>query len=128
MLLDKSEPKSHQLYYSAAQTFSRVANGHALLLQQTITLMDRALSINSRSYGYIVELGYQHLMAGNIDKASKCFKMGISFEQTSTSASIGTIHCLLKTGQLKSANQQLEFLSEVVKEEGLSAVSESVLS
>ena len=85
--------------------------------------MDRALSINPKSYEYIVELGYQHLMAGNVDQALKCFKMGVSVDQTSTTASVGVIHCLLKKNQLKSASQQLEFLTEVVKDKGPSAVS-----
>lgn len=123
VLLDQSEPKSHSLYYNVACAFSRVANGHRPLLQQTITLIDRAISIYPSSYEYIIELGYQHMMAGNTDQALKCFKMGISVDQTSVTASIGVVHCLLKKGQLKSASQQLEFLTEVATAKEHLAVS-----
>lgn len=123
VILDQSEPRSHALYYNVARAFSRVANGHRLLLQQTITLMDRAISIYPTSYEYVIELGYQHMMAGSIEQAMKCFKMGISVDQTSVPASIGIVHCLLSKGHLKSASQQLEFLTEVATGKEQSAVS-----
>ena len=123
VLLDQSEPKSHALYFTVAQTFSRIANGHSLLLQQTVTLMDRAMSIRPKNFEYIVEMGYQHYMAGSIDKAMKLFKSGVTVDQTNNSASVGIIYCLLAKKQVKSASQQLEFLTEVVKDRGPSAVS-----
>ena len=128
MLLDQSEPKADKLYHSIALVFSRIANGHPLLLQQSMTIMERAISINPKCQEYMAELGNQHLMAGNTSKAMKLFRACVAVDKQSTVASIGIGHCLLKAGKVKVAQQQLEFLFEIVNDEESIAVSTIFIS
>lgn len=119
--LDQSEPRSHNLYYTMSRTFSRIAGGHAFILQQTRTLIERAISINSVSSDYVVEQAQQILMAGKIDEALKTFKKAFSIDEGSVSALSGLIHCKLLLHKRKEAEQQLEFLNELQKTVGKSS-------
>lgn len=111
--LDQSEPQSHQLYLISAQAFSRLSGGHRLILQQTHTLLERAINLCPSSPTYIVELAYQYLLSGNVQEAMSTYRKVLSLSDSNMSALLGVVHCKLKLNKTKESEQQLEFLNEL---------------
>ena len=111
--LDQSEPQSHQLYLTSAQAFSRLSGGHRLILQQTRTLVERAINLSPSSPTYIVELAYQYLLSGNFQEALSTYRKALSLSDGNMSALLGVVHCKLKLNKTKESEQQIEFLNEL---------------
>lgn len=59
------------------------------MLQQTYTLMERAVSLNSDNSDYITELGFQLLLQGKVKDAMRCYKNAMKIDETSVSALTG---------------------------------------
>ncbi|KAK7092869.1 tetratricopeptide repeat protein 21B-like [Littorina saxatilis] len=119
--LDRFEPRSGHLYSSMAQLFSRLCGRHALVLQQTHTLTERAVSIENNNADFVNEMGSQLLMAGKTKDAMKCFRNAMKLDETSVQALTGIIRCQLLEDQVDEAAQQLEFLNEIQQSLGRSA-------
>ncbi|XP_013391055.1 tetratricopeptide repeat protein 21B [Lingula anatina] len=120
-LVDRFEPKNPHLYNDIAQTFCRLCGRNLLVLQQTYTLAERAVSLDNTSAEYVTELGYELLMQGRVRDAMKCYKNAMKLDETSVAALTGIIRCQLAENQLEDAAQQLEFLSEIQQSIGKSA-------
>ncbi|XP_052805384.1 tetratricopeptide repeat protein 21B-like isoform X2 [Mya arenaria] len=119
--LDRFESKNASLYCSMAQVFCRLCGRNSLVLQQTYTLMERAVSLSSQNSEYITELGFQLLLQGKMKDAMRCYKNAMKIDETSVSALTGIIRCQLHDNQLDDAAQQLEFLGEIQQSIGTSA-------
>ena len=96
---------------------------NALVLQQTHTLTERAVSTENNNADFVNELGAQLLMAGKTREAMKCFRNAMKLDETSVQALTGIIRCQLLDEQIDEAAQQLEFLNEIQQSLGRSAVS-----
>lgn len=119
--MDRFEPKNAFLYYSMAQVFCRMCGRNPMVLQQTYTLMERAVSLDNNNAEYITELGFQLLLQGKVKDAMRCYKNAMKLDETSVSALTGIIRCQLQENQLEDAAQQLEFLGEIQQSIGTSA-------
>ncbi|XP_060575597.1 tetratricopeptide repeat protein 21B-like isoform X3 [Ruditapes philippinarum] len=119
--MDRFESKNAFLYYNMAQVFCRMCGRNSLVLQQTYTLMERAVSLSSGNSDYITELGFQLLLQGKVKDAMRCYKNAMKIDETSVSALTGIIRCQLMEDQLEDAAQQLEFLGEIQQSIGTSA-------
>ena len=62
---------------------------NSLVLQQTYTLMERAVSLSSGNSDYITELGFQLLLQGKVKDAMRCYKNAMKIDETSVSALTG---------------------------------------
>ena len=60
-----------------------------------------------------LQLGYEHLLRGEVREALQTYKKAFNLDETSIPALAGIIHCQLLEGQVAEAEQQLEFLAEV---------------
>ena len=60
-----------------------------MVLQQTYTLMERAVSLDNDNSDYITELGFQLLLQGKIKDAMRCYKNAMKLDETSVSALTG---------------------------------------
>lgn len=106
--LDLSEPKGAWQYYEIAQVVARVVRRENFswkirntmnfefqcgrspqILQQTQTLLQRALDIDSVNSDYLVESGYQAIMRGNINDAIKFYKTAGKTQAENMSAVYG---------------------------------------
>lgn len=112
-LLDQFEPSNHGLYYDASLALARLSDGRSLVLQQTTTLVERAISLAPNNSLYITELAYQHRLNGQLKESLQTYRKAFNQDETSVSALAGIIYCQLVDGQLAEAEQQLEFLNEV---------------
>lgn len=65
-MLDRVEPSSHALYARLAVVPSRTCGRHPLVLQQTTTLIERALALAPNNPAYLTELGIQLLLQENV--------------------------------------------------------------
>ncbi|EDO49516.1 predicted protein, partial [Nematostella vectensis] len=119
--LDRCEPKNPHVYCNISQGFSRLCGRNSLVLQQTVTLIDRAQSLAPADAEYQIELGFQHVLQGKIRDATKAFRAAMKLDETSVPALTGIIRCQLIEGQLEDAEQQLEFLNEIQQSIGKSA-------
>ncbi|XP_052258735.1 tetratricopeptide repeat protein 21B-like isoform X2 [Dreissena polymorpha] len=118
--LDRFESKNASLYCSMAEVFCRMCGRNPLVLQQTYTLMERAVSLSSGSAEYITELGFQLLLQGKVKDALRCYKNAMKIDETSVAALTGIIRCQLHENQIDDAAQQLEFLGEIQQSIGTS--------
>ncbi|XP_043931290.1 tetratricopeptide repeat protein 21B [Protopterus annectens] len=118
--LDHFEPHNAELFYKMALAFSRACGRKQQVLQQTQTLVERAVSLDSNNSELATELGYQMVLQGKMKEALKCYKTAMKLDETSVSAFTGIIRCQLFEGQEEEAEQQLEFLSEVQQSIGKS--------
>ncbi|XP_065838597.1 tetratricopeptide repeat protein 21B-like [Oscarella lobularis] len=112
-LVDRFEGKNHNLYYSLSKTFSRVSGRHGLVLQQTQTLVERALGLAPTNAVYTTELGYELTLRGKMKEAMKSYRNAMKLDETSVVALTGVISCQLTEGHLDDAEQQLDFLNEI---------------
>ena len=110
--LNESEPRSYQLYLSSAKTFSRLAGGRPLILQQTQALVSSAISLCSSAESHI-EQANQFVIGNDLENAMSSYKKALSLDEGNMSALLGMIHCKLKLKRTKEAGQQLEFLNEL---------------
>ena len=62
---------------------------NSLVLQQTYTLMERAVSLSSQNSEYITELGFQLLLQGKVKDAIRCYKNAMKIDETSVAALTG---------------------------------------
>uniref|UniRef100_A0A8D0FX90 Tetratricopeptide repeat protein 21B n=1 Tax=Strix occidentalis caurina TaxID=311401 RepID=A0A8D0FX90_STROC len=91
-----------------------------LILQHTLTLVERAFDLASNNAEFATELGYQMILQGKVKEALKWYKTAMTLDETSVSALTGIIRCQLIQGQLEDAEQQLEFLNEIQQSIGKS--------
>lgn len=80
-LLDRGEPQNHWLYYNLSLAISRICDRSPSVLEQTITLLERACALNSATPAYITEFAYQLLLQGKINDALKMYKKVVFFYQ-----------------------------------------------
>ncbi|KAE8581031.1 hypothetical protein XENTR_v10024640 [Xenopus tropicalis] len=118
--LDQFEPQNAHLYYNMSLAFSRMCERNPLILQQTQTLVERAVNMAANDAEIATELGYQFILQGKVREALKWYKTAMSLDETSVSALTGIIRCQLIEGQLQDADQQLEFLMEIQQSIGKS--------
>ncbi|KAK3106370.1 hypothetical protein FSP39_018677 [Pinctada imbricata] len=111
--LDRFEPQSSYLYFSMAQAFSRMCGRNQLVLQQTYTLVERAVQLESENSDYVCELGFQLLLQSKVKDAMRCYRNAMKIDETSVNALTGIIRCQLNENLLDEAAQQLDFLNEV---------------
>ena len=62
---------------------------NSMVLQQTYTLMERAVSLDNNNSEYITELGFQLLLQGKVKDAMRCYKNAMKLDETSVSALTG---------------------------------------
>nr|XP_006812059.1 PREDICTED: tetratricopeptide repeat protein 21B-like [Saccoglossus kowalevskii] len=120
-LLDRFEPKNPWLYYSMSQTFCRACGRNTLVLQQTYTLMERALGLDNMNSEYATEAGYELLLQGKVRDAMKLYRNAMKLDETSVAALTGIIKCQLLEGHLDDAEQQLDFLNAIQQSIGKSS-------
>ncbi|XP_074729407.1 tetratricopeptide repeat protein 21B isoform X2 [Strix uralensis] len=118
--LDRLEPRNSQLFCKMALAFSRTCGRNQLILQHTLTLVERAFDLASNNAEFATELGYQMILQGKVKEALKWYKTAMTLDETSVSALTGIIRCQLIQGQLEDAEQQLEFLNEIQQSIGKS--------
>ena len=119
--LDRMEPKNPDLFFRFSQPFARLAGGHPQVLNLTLTLVQRARTINPMSSEYAAEAGYQQRLLGDYNRAVDSFKEAARLDEGNMNAIQGMIHCQLLQGNVEDAEAQLEFLSMVQQSVGRTA-------
>eukprot|EP00043_Microstomoeca_roanoka_P026514 m.11852 g.11852 ORF g.11852 m.11852 type:complete len:1331 (-) comp6680_c0_seq1:160-4152(-) len=112
-VLDSLEPQSHQLYYTLSRAPARVSGRNQAVLQQTRTMLDRAMQINPNIADYYNEMAHQQLLRDHHAASQKLYKKAMQLDESSVVALHGTIFCQILLGQLEDAQTQLDFLSEI---------------
>ncbi|XP_056392607.1 tetratricopeptide repeat protein 21B [Hyla sarda] len=87
--LDRFEPHNAHLYYSMSLAFSRMCERNQLILQQTQTLVERAVNLAPHDATMATELGYQLGLQGRIKEALKWYKAAMTLDESSVSALTG---------------------------------------
>ncbi|KAM5280322.1 tetratricopeptide repeat protein 21B [Ctenodactylus gundi] len=111
--LDAMEPQNAQLFYKITIAFTRTCGRNPLILQKLQVLLEKALSLTPQQSEFAAEIGYQMILQGKIKEAMSWYQTAMALDNTSFTGLIGSIRCQLIEEQLKEADQQLEFLSEV---------------
>lgn len=120
-MVDRCEPNNPFLYHDLALAFSRMCGRNDLVLQQTLTLVERARSHAPNNAEYQTELGNQLILHLRIREAMRAFRTAMKLDETSVPALTGIIKCQLIEGHVEDAEQQLEFLNEIQQSIGKSS-------
>ncbi|XP_038077972.1 tetratricopeptide repeat protein 21B-like isoform X2 [Patiria miniata] len=120
-LLDRFEPKNGYICWHLSLVYSRVCGRNTQVLQQTTTMVERAVALEPNNADYKTELGYQLLLKNKPRDAMKYYRSAMKLDETSVAALTGIIKCQLLEDHLDDAEQQLEFLSEIQESIGKSA-------
>ncbi|KAK2562076.1 Tetratricopeptide repeat protein 21B [Acropora cervicornis] len=93
-----------------------------LVLQQTLTLVERAQNLAPNNAEYQTEFGNQLIFHNRIRDAMRAFRTAMKLDETSVAALTGIIKCQLIEGHVEDAEQQLEFLNEIQQSIGKSSI------
>ena len=125
--------------------WSLQAGGHQRTLQQTKTLLERAISLSPSCADYTIEvritkqeeifsltslcpqLGHHCLIEGKLQEALQTYRRAFSIDEMSIPAMMGVLHCQLLMGKNTEAQQQLEFLNELQTSPSSQAVSSATV-
>ncbi|CAM4741593.1 unnamed protein product [Rotaria magnacalcarata] len=111
--IDISEPKGAWQYFEISQVVARVCGRNSQILHQSDILLQRALELDSANADYLIEGGYQALMATKMNEAIKFYKSAARTHADNMGAVYGIIHCQILEGKFAEAKQQIEFQHEV---------------
>ncbi|XP_039250500.2 tetratricopeptide repeat protein 21B-like [Styela clava] len=112
-VIDRFEPQNTKLYVNSGKLFARMCGRNLPILNQTYTLLERAISVDATSAEFTCELGYQLFLQGKIRDAIKCYKNAMELDETSVVALTGVIRCQLFSDDVSSTQQRKEVLAEV---------------
>ena len=122
--VEAAEPKNHKLMYSVATPLARGAGKDPAVLELFHKLMAKALQLAPGVPDYLVTCAYIQQVRGHLDEAAAMYENAGNMSMDVNTASIeGVIHCLLLTGDLDRAADQLEFLNEMGVTFGKSSTS-----
>ncbi|KAH9601843.1 hypothetical protein LSM04_008529 [Trypanosoma melophagium] len=111
--VQEKEPKNAQLLFEYAQCFSRLGGSHLPLLSVTMQFAEAAHRMSPHKGDYLAEVGYQQMLRGDYKAATATFKKASSTPDSSISALLGLVRCLILTGNLDEAAHQIEFPNEI---------------
>jgi len=112
--LGRHEPLNAQLYYRVARPLARLAGRHHGVLQLTLSLMERACKLSPQTCAYAAEYGYQQMLLGDIAGAVATLKRASTLGEGSQEVLQYQIKAQILSGHVEEAEQQLEFLTEVM--------------
>lgn len=96
-------PRNHDLTLSCAQLFSRLAGRHKSILNITFNMIKKVTETAPERAKYLTELGYQHMMQGELSKAEQTFHSAVAKDETDVRALFGIINCRVQEGSLDDA-------------------------
>lgn len=111
------EGKNAKFLLSSATFLARLSSKSKSILGRTISLLEAALKVDPLSTAIACELGYQKLLAGDVEGASASYNNASSIDSTDVSALIGLISVQVAQGLHKDAEVQLsmfEAISETI--------------
>ncbi|XP_033624164.1 tetratricopeptide repeat protein 21B-like isoform X1 [Asterias rubens] len=120
-LLDRFEPKNAYIFWHLSLVYCRVCGRNQQVLQQTSSMVERAVSLEAKNAEFKTEVGYELLLQNKPRDAMKYYRSAMKQDETSVTALTGIIKCQLLEDHLDDAEQQLEFLSEIQESIGKSA-------
>ncbi len=112
-LFDKQEPKNPELYYKCSQLFARVSGGNELVLQKTMDMLKRAITLNPTSSAFLAEQAYQLTMTHEYVQAFQTYQKAAELDETNIEPLYGMIYCRLKQNLMEDVESQLQFLTEL---------------
>lgn len=114
--LDKLEPRNANMFYSISRMYARLANRSHSLLQQTMSLVERAVRLDPNNSIYMSEHAYQLMLIGDYPQALRVYNTASKLDESNVGALHGRIKCKIRAGELKEAAQELGFLQEIESE------------
>eukprot|EP00111_Clytia_hemisphaerica_P000239 TCONS_00000598-protein len=119
--LDRHEPKNPHLYARLSKCYARLCGRNQNVLQQALTLLERAKSVSPKNADLYNEAGYQLMLQNKMRESLKSFKQAMKIDESSVKALMGIIHCQILQNQLDDAEQQLDFFNEIQASTGKTA-------
>uniref|UniRef100_A0A8D0G2E5 Tetratricopeptide repeat domain 21A n=1 Tax=Sphenodon punctatus TaxID=8508 RepID=A0A8D0G2E5_SPHPU len=121
--LEKKEPQNAKFHLQKTLVISRLCGKNQEILQQVYEFIECSCSqLISSDACFANELGYQLILQGKWRDASMWYRKAMEKDENSVDALTGIIWCQVLEGKLEEAEHQLEFLKEVQKSIGKSAV------
>ncbi|KAM7360843.1 tetratricopeptide repeat protein 21B-like isoform 2-T5 [Cochliomyia hominivorax] len=111
---ERVESSNSKMLLKICQLFVRVCSRNSELLTLTLRFIDKLIQSNPTGVDYIVELGNERMLLGNVKEAAICFRSAIKIESNNFSALCGLTACqLFEHGATEQTQQQIEFLKEL---------------
>lgn len=111
---ERVEAGNSKMVLQICQLFARICSRNSELLSLTLRFIDKLIQMNPSGVEYIVELGNQRMLLGNIKEAGVCYRSATKIDSNNFDALCGLTSCqLLEYGGKEQAQQQIEFLNEL---------------
>lgn len=111
---ERVESSNSKLLLKICQLFASICSRNEELLSLTLRFIDKLIQKNPSGVEYIVELGNQRMLLGNVKEAAICYRSAIKIENNNFDALCGLTTCqLLEHGSTEQTQQQVEFLKEL---------------
>lgn len=99
------------LFYKTARTLSRLTDRKPQIMNFISRICKKAIQLNpSLTSIYIMELAYEKTMLCDYDSAMESYREAGRSDETNIAALYGTIYSHIMMGELRDAEQQLDFL------------------
>lgn len=111
---ERVESSNSNMLLKICQLFARICSRNVELLSLTLRFIDKLIQANPSGVEYIVELGNERMLLGNVKEAAICYRSVIKIESNNFTALCGLTACqLLEHGGTEQTQQQIEFLNEL---------------
>ncbi|KAJ3382196.1 Tetratricopeptide repeat protein 21B [Entophlyctis sp. JEL0112] len=110
LAIAKTEPLNAGLYYLMAQTFCRLAGRRDIILEQTASLIAKAIELEPSNMAFKCEMGFIYFLMGKLEKAMELYRVAVAQNSQDITAIHGLIKCQIFKGNFDDAEEQIEFL------------------
>ncbi|CAD8066862.1 unnamed protein product [Paramecium sonneborni] len=111
--IQKQEEDNVQLLLNCCQLLSRVSGRNQLILQLTISQIQKMRKVAPLLGDLCLELAQETLMLEEYEKAYGYFQEAVALDEGRTESLAGMIQCKILQGVIDDAEKQLEFVQEV---------------
>ncbi|XP_046806712.1 tetratricopeptide repeat protein 21B-like [Lucilia cuprina] len=111
---ERVESSNSKIILKICQLFAHISSRNVELLSLTLRFIDKLIQANPSGVEYIVELGNERMLLGNVKEAAICYRSAIKIDSNNFNALCGLTACqLLEHGCTEQTQQQVEFLNEL---------------
>merc|ERR1739838_594144 len=119
--IDRFEPQNAALYFKCGKLFSTVASRNIQILNQTLTLIERAMSLEPDNVLYTIENARNLFLMGKYKESYEAYNKCNKMDDYSVPAMVGSLMChcvaidkrMRDNKKISDVGDQLEFLTAI---------------
>jgi len=111
LAMECHEHHNAHLLIETSRSLSRVCGGRKSVLERVLALTMKAVAMRPTDARFLAELAHQQAMLGNYNQAINTCQEVARNDEANIEGLLEIIHCLILTGELEDAEQQVNMIS-----------------